>query len=188
MTNAKENIMKKTLSILSISLLTSLTSLPVLANQADDATISAPFAREVPPGAPASASFMTIENASGTPLKIISAESDVSKVVELHTHTNDNGVMRMRKIPSIEVPASGKTELKPGGLHIMLIGPHKPLKMGQEVSVKLNFEDGSSKTVSMPVKSMKGMMMKHKMPMGEHEMSHDQKHEQMMEHSHGHMH
>ncbi|WP_040728297.1 copper chaperone PCu(A)C [Thiomicrorhabdus sp. Kp2] len=183
--------MKKTLSILSLSLLTSLSSLPVFANQAEDATVNAPFAREVPPGAPASASFMTIENKSGVPLKIISAESDVSKVVELHTHTNDNGVMRMRKIPAIDVPASGKTELKPGGLHIMLIGPHKPLKMGQEITVKLNFEDGSSKMVTMPVKSMKGMMMKHKMPMTDdnnHQMEHEMKHEQMMEHSHEHMH
>ena len=165
--------MKKTLSILSLSLLTSLSSMSALANQAEDATITAPFAREVPPGAPASASFMTIENKSSSPLKLISAESDVSEVVELHTHTNDNGVMRMRKVPAIEVPASGKTELKPGGLHIMLIGPHKPLKMGQEISVKLNFEDGSSKSVTMHVKSMKGMKMKH---------------EKMMDHSHEHMH
>lgn len=151
-----------------------------MANEAEDTTISAPFAREVPPGAPASASFMTIENNSNKPLKIISAESGVAKTVELHTHTNDNGVMRMRQIPFIEVPAGGTTELKPGGLHIMLIGPHKPLKMGQTVKVKLNFEDGSSKTVSMPVKSIKGMMMKHKMPMHDH----DHNHEQMMEHNH----
>jgi len=173
--------MKKTLSILSLSLITSFTSLTAFANEAEDATISAPFAREVPPGAPASASFMTIENHSNKALKIVSAESTVAKTVELHTHTNDNGVMRMRQVPFIEIPANGKTELKPGGLHIMLIGPHNPLKMGQEVKVKLNFEDGSSKMVAMPVKSIKGMMMNHKMPMNNHN-SHDMKHEHMMEH------
>lgn len=181
--------MKKTLSILSLSIITSLTSLVAIANEAEEATISAPFAREVPPGAPASASFMTIENKSNKPLKIISAESGVAKTVELHKHTNDNGVMRMRKIPFIKVPADGKTELKPGGLHIMLIGPHHPLKAGQTVNVKLNFEDGSSKIVSMPVKTIRGMMMNHKMPMGEHNMNHeDHNHEHMMEHSSEHMH
>lgn len=171
------------MTALSLGLLATFASVQAFASQADDITVSAPFAREVPPGAPASASFMTLENHSNNSIKVVSADSGVAKVVELHTHTNDNGVMRMRKIPFIEVPASGKTELKPGGLHIMLIGPHKPLKMGQEVTVKLNFEDGSSKTVSMPVKSMKGMMMKHKMPM-----HHDMNHEHNMEHDQQHMH
>ena len=122
-----------------------------MASQADDITVSAPFAREVPPGAPASASFMTLENQSTSSIKLKSADSSAAKVVELHTHTNDNGGMRMRKVPFIKIPASGKTELKPGGLHIMLVGPHNPLKMGQEGTVKLTFEDGSTKSVAMPV-------------------------------------
>lgn len=182
--------MKKTLSILSLSLITSLSSFSVMASQADDIDVSAPFAREVPPGAPASASFMTLENKSGHAIKLTSANSNVAEVVELHTHTNDNGVMRMRKVEFIEIPASGKTELKPGGLHIMLIGPHQPLKMGQEVTVDLTFEDGSNKTVSMPVKSIKGMMMNHKMPMNENaeESLEQHNHEHMMEHNHEHMH
>ncbi|BCN93682.1 transporter [Thiomicrorhabdus immobilis] len=182
--------MKKTLSILSLSLITSLASFAVMANQADDIDVSAPFAREVPPGAPASASFMTLENKSAQAIKLTAANSTVAQTVELHTHTNDNGVMRMRKVEFIEIPASGTTELKPGGLHIMLIGPKQPLKMGQEVSVDLTFEDGSHKTVSMPVKSIKGMTMNHKMPMNEQNEMHNEEHnhEHMMEHSHEHMH
>ena len=162
---------KTTIAALTLGALTALTSMQVFAAQADHVSVENPFAREVPPGAPASASFMKITNDSGTDINIIEADSAVSKVVELHTHTNDNGVMRMRKIPQITVPANGSTELKPGGLHIMLIGPHEPLKMGQTVNVTLKFEDGSSKEVSMPVKSLKGMgMMKHKM---EKQMNHD---------------
>jgi len=176
--------MNKTISILSLSLIATLSSMSAFAGQADNIKVSEPFAREVPPGAPASASFMTLENTSGEDIKIISADSAVSKVVELHTHTNDNGVMRMRKIPYIEIPASGKTELKPGGLHIMLIGPHKPLKMGQEVKVELVFEDGSKKTVAMPVKSLKGMMKKMK---NMQHMNHNN-HEHKMDHSQHHMH
>lgn len=153
--------MKKTLQILSLSLIAAFNSSQAFATQADNIEVSNPFAREVPPGAPASASFMTLKNSSNETIKITSADSAVSKVVELHTHTNDNGVMRMRQIPFIEIPANGTTELKPGGLHIMLIGPHEPLKKGQTVKVTLQFEDGSQKQVSMPVKSIMGMM-KHK--------------------------
>ena len=133
-------------------MLSALLSTTAWADNAADINVQNPFAREVPPGAPASASFMTLENLSGETIKVVSADSDVAKVIELHTHTNDNGVMRMRKIESIEIPARGKTMLKPGGLHIMLIGPHQPLQKGQEVKVTLNFADGSSKTVAMPVK------------------------------------
>ena len=82
-----------------------------MASQADDITVSAPFAREVPPGAPASASFMTLENSSSSAIKLTSADSSVAKVVELHTHTNDNGVMRMRKVPFIEVPEIGRAHV-----------------------------------------------------------------------------
>ena len=157
---------KTTFAALTFGALTALASMQAFATQADNVMVENPFAREVPPGAPASASFMKLTNTSGTDINIIQADSAVSKVVELHTHTNDNGVMRMRKIPQITVPANGSTELKPGGLHIMLIGPHEPLKMGQTVNVTLKFEDGSSKEVAMPVKSLKGMKMNHKMDHG----------------------
>jgi len=150
---------KTKLTALALGTLTSLLSVAAMATQAEHIEVSEPYAREVPPGAPASASFMTLTNNSDQDIKILQADSEVSKVVELHTHTNDNGVMRMRKIPNITVPANGQAVLQPGGLHIMLIGPHKPLKTGQTVEVELTFEDGSHKSVSMPVKSLKGMNM-----------------------------
>ncbi|MDX1346993.1 MAG: copper chaperone PCu(A)C [Thiomicrorhabdus chilensis] len=150
---------KTKLTALALGTLTSLLSVAAMATQAEHIEVSEPYAREVPPGAPASASFMTLTNNSDQDIKILQADSEVSKVVELHTHTNDNGVMRMRKIPNITVPANGQAVLQPGGLHIMLIGPHKPLKTGQTVEVELIFEDGSHKSVSMPVKSLKGMNM-----------------------------
>ena len=166
--------MKKTLTAFSLGLLTSISSFQAMATQADDISVSDPFAREVPPGAPASASFMTLDNMGDQAIKLVLAESDVSKIVELHTHTNDNGVMRMRQVEFIEIPANGQTVLKPGGLHIMLINPVTLLKAGQTVSVQLQFEDGSTKQVDMPVKSFKNRMgtmnngMDHKM---DHDMS-----------------
>lgn len=158
--------MKNTLIAFALGFTASLASINAFAAQADHIQVENPFAREVPPTAPASASFMTLHNDSNEQIDIVAAHSDVAKVIELHTHIDDGGVMRMRKIPQIEIPANGTTELKPGGLHIMLIGPHNPIKVGQTVTVTLEFKDGSRKTVDMPVKSFKPMMHKMNGQMG----------------------
>lgn len=127
--------------------------------------VSKPYAREVPPGAMASASFMTLKNTSDHDIYLIQADSNVAKKVELHTHIHDNGVMRMRQVPDIKIPAHGMTMLQPGGFHIMLIGLQQKLVKGNDIKVTLTFKDGSHKTVTMPVKSIQGMgmMNMHKM-------------------------
>lgn len=138
----------------------------IAAPSASDAiVINDPYVRAVPPGQPNSAAFMQLENKSETDHAIVNASSLVSEVVELHTHTNEGGVMKMRRIKKIDIPAKGNTVLKPGGLHIMLIDLHGDLKMDQKISVSLEFEDGSKTTIDAPLRKvmMKGMQgsMKH---------------------------
>ncbi len=148
--------LKKTAYALTLSLLT-LSSAQVLADQAKHIEVNDPFTREMPPGSPATASFMTLKNNSDHAIKLVKASTQVSKKAELHTHTNDNGMMRMREVPFFEIPANGQTHLKPGGNHIMLISPVQPIQAGKTVSVTLIFEDGSKKEVTMPVKSVMNM-------------------------------
>jgi copper(I)-binding protein len=119
------------------------------------------YVREVPPTQQISAAFMTLHNDDMSDHKIVSASSPAAKTVELHTHTNENGMMKMRQVPDIAIPAGGDTFLKPGGLHIMLIGLTQELKKDVPVSVTIKFEDGSEKTLSLPVKSVMPMQMKH---------------------------
>lgn len=149
--------MFKRTTLLAIGLLSSLFSLNVLANQAADLEIENPFVREMPPTAPASGAFMTLINTSDQDIAIVSAQSDAAKKVELHTHTHDNGVMRMREIPEILVPAMGQAELKPGGLHIMLINPTRDLKEGDEVRIVVTLKDGSEQEIIAPVRKIMGM-------------------------------
>ena len=127
----------------------------------DAITIDEPFARAVPPGQPNSAAFMTLQNSSDETLRILSASSNVSEVTELHTHTEVDGVMQMRQIDAIEIPAGGTTELKPGGLHVMLIGLTQPLAEGDTVEVTLNFEDGSERLLDVPVQRVMPMNHQH---------------------------
>ena len=144
-------------TILVIGLLSSLVGFNAMANQAADLEIENPFVREMPPTAPATGAFMTLINSSDHDIAIVSAKSDAAKTVELHTHTHDNGVMRMREIPEILVPAMGQAELKPGGLHIMLINPTRALKEGDEVRIVVTLKDGSEQEIIAPVRKIMGM-------------------------------
>ena len=148
---------------LALLLLTGLVSTPLIAatSAADDVTVTDPYVRAVPPGQPNSAAFMQLQNKSTTRHAIVNAESPVSKVVELHTHINEDGVMKMRQVKQIDVPAQGKTILKPGGLHVMFLGLKSELKPDQLVPVTLIFEDGSKTTIHAKVRKME-MHMKHK--------------------------
>lgn len=127
-------------------------------------TVDDPYVRDVAPGQTVSAAFLQLNNTSAETRYIVNATSAVSKVVELHAHVHENGMMKMRRIEEIEIPANGKTVLEPGGLHIMLIGLHKPLKIDQKVSITLEFKNGNSQTVEAPVRKimMPGMMKENK--------------------------
>lgn len=88
--------------------------------------------------------FMSIKNGLDADIKLISASSSVSDSVELHTHKMVDGMMAMTRLNSIDIPKNSEVELRPGGLHIMLMGLKKPLNVGDSVDLVLNFNTGRS--------------------------------------------
>ena len=138
-------------------------------------SVESPFVREVPPGIQTSAFFLTLTNESNKKLSLVKASSDVANNVELHEHVHKDGMMQMRQVKQISIPANGKTILKPGGYHIMLIGLTRKIKSGDSVNITLEFDDGSKQAVNASVKKiMKGMMknsMKKKMPHKNHSLT-----------------
>jgi copper(I)-binding protein len=128
---------------------------------ADAVSVVDPYVRAVPPGQPNSAAFMQLQNKSADNHAIVKAESPVAKIVELHTHIMEGGVMKMRQVKQIEVPAQGSTRLKPGGFHVMFIGLKSELKPGQSVPVTLIYEDGSKTTIQAQVRKLQ-LHMQHK--------------------------
>ena len=103
-----------------------------------DITVSGAMARFVIAGRPG-AVFLTIDNA-GEADRLIAASSPLTGRVELHTHLMEDGVMKMRQIEAIDIAANGKTELKSGGLHIMLFGVDTLPEKGSMVPLTLTFE------------------------------------------------
>ena len=121
-------------------------------------TIEKPRVREVPPVAIATAAFVTLNNSSDKDIYLVGASTTIAKTVELHEHTMVNGVMKMREIKNIKIPANGSVSLQPGGLHIMLIELKQDLTKINEVTLKLLFGDGSLKRFKFPITSVKKPM------------------------------
>jgi len=121
-------------------------------------SVENPYARAVPPTARNSGAFMLIRNTSDEPRKVVDAKSDVSNVTELHDHIHDNGVMRMRRVEAIAVPAGGSVELKPGSYHVMLIDLKAPLKADDPVHIDLTLDDGTVLPIDLKARSVMGNM------------------------------
>ncbi|MDD7600588.1 MAG: copper chaperone PCu(A)C [Campylobacter sp.] len=119
-----------------------------------DIEIERAYARASIPNVPNSAAFFVIKNNSDKDIAITSANSDIAKKNELHTHIKENKMMKMIKIEKLVVPAKSSLELKSGGDHIMLMGLKKELKAGDEINLELSFSDGDKKKIKVPVKDL----------------------------------
>lgn len=142
-----------TLTALAIGLAGSV--FPLSADAADGIAVREAWARATPPGAPAGGAFFIVENtgAEGDVLTAVAAPTTAG-FAELHTHAMDGGVMRMRKVEGIDVPAHGAVELKPGGLHVMLIGLKAPLAEGATFPLTLTFAKAGAVEVAVVVRGL----------------------------------
>lgn len=120
-----------------------------------DITVSGAMARFMLAGRPG-AVFLTIEN-KGEADRLIAASSPLTDRVELHTHLMEDGVMKMRQIEAIDVAASGTTELKSGGLHIMLFNVDPMPEKDSMVPLTLTFEKAGTVDIQAMVSDKAGM-------------------------------
>lgn len=125
---------------------------------AQSLTVTDAYVRAPAPNAPSTGAFMAIRNSGTAERRVVKAQSAAARVVELHTHRNEGGVMKMRPVADIAVAAGGETILKPGGLHVMLIDLQRPLKEGDVVPITLSLDDGSTVKVDAPVKKLQMTM------------------------------
>lgn len=112
------------------------------------------WARPAPQMAGAGAAYMVLKNKGSEADRLLSAETPVAEAVELHeSFMDENDVMKMRPVEggAIEVPAGGQAELKPGGMHIMLINLAEPLEAGTTIPLALTFEKSGKIEVEVAV-------------------------------------
>ena len=121
-----------------------------------DVVITDAWVREVPPGATVSAAYLTIENRGDMADKLMTVSSDAAENVEVHmSSVDEKGVAKMEMIKILELPPGEKVELKPGGMHFMLIGLKEPLVGKENVNLILSFDKAEEINIQVPVKSMK---------------------------------
>ncbi len=104
-------------------------------------TIEQAWARPTIGDAKSTAAYMKIENSGDAPDRLIAVKSDAAGNLMLHESRMDGDVMKMVHLDNgIEIPAHGAAELKPLGLHVMVMGLKAPLKAGETLPLTLVFE------------------------------------------------
>jgi periplasmic copper chaperone A len=144
--------------------------------------ISDAWARTSPMVEGAGAAYMVIKNTGTEADKLVGASSPAAKTAQVHETyvveaspeaSMDGGMggmkspaasmdmgsgsgemMGMRQIESLDIPAGGSVELKPGSYHIMLLELVAPLKAGDKIDITLKFEKAGDVKVTTEVKDM----------------------------------
>ncbi len=94
--------------------------------------------------------FAKIKNNSDKPDTLYAVESGLAKVVEIHESYEKDGKMKMRKIDFLVIPAKKTVEMKPGGLHIMLIKLKQDIKKGEKHELSFKFRKAGTVKVKIP--------------------------------------
>ena len=111
------------------------------------------WARATVQGQKATGAFMKLTAAQAT--QLVAVSTPVAGVAEIHEMKMDAGVMKMRALPALNLPAQQAVELKPGGFHLMLMDLKAPLSKDASVALTLTFRDAkgvqSQQQISVPV-------------------------------------
>lgn len=96
--------------------------------------------------------YATLVNRGETSDALIAASSDSARAVEIHQSYQESGMMMMRSIDRIDVPAGASIEMKPGGYHFMLLDLKRALEPGQVVKLMVSFRDAGQVPVTAQVR------------------------------------
>ncbi|MCC7456183.1 MAG: copper chaperone PCu(A)C [Nitrospira sp.] len=99
----------------------------------------------------ASGAFMRITSAHGA--KLVAVSTPLAGIAEVHEMAMHGTTMRMRAVPSLDLPAGQAVELKPGGYHLMLMDLKQQLKAGDTVALTLVIEGRDGKRETLQVKA-----------------------------------
>ena len=119
--------------------------------------VTGAWARATPGGAKTGAAYVTVTDSGTSDDTLVGAATPVAAEAQLHTMTEENGVMKMRPLAAIAVKPGSPVVLKPGGMHIMLMGLKQPLTEGQTFPLTLKFAKAG--TVETTVKVAKAGAM-----------------------------
>ena len=98
--------------------------------------------------------YFTVRNDGDGDDRLLAVSTPAAGKADLHSMAMDGNVMKMRGVDAVPVAAHGTAELKPGGLHVMLMELKAPLKQGESFPLTLKFEKAGDVLVNVAVQGM----------------------------------
>ncbi len=123
----------------------------------DNLSVSDAYILEAPPTARTNVGYMVVSNTGRHTYKLFAIDSDRFRRHEMHSMTDEGGVMKMRNERTLEVPAGGELRFEPGSYHLMLFDADPPLKAGDTVTLLIQTDSGQSESVAFEVRAQPGM-------------------------------
>jgi len=114
-------------------------------------TVNDPWVRATVPAQRETAAFMQLTAAET--MQLVAARSPVAGTVEIHEMAMVDGVMKMRAIPSLDLPAGKTVALNPGGYHVMLLDLKGQIHVGDAVPLTLVFEGRDKRRTTIDLKA-----------------------------------
>jgi copper(I)-binding protein len=96
--------------------------------------------RELIPGQDKTVGYLKLHNPGDRPMVLVRAEADFARALEFHTTAMDGQIMRMRRLPTVELPPGSTIAFEPGGRHLMLFGV---TSLEPDGELRFFLEDGS---------------------------------------------
>ena len=123
--------------------------------KAGDLQIGHPWTRATPTGASTAAGYVKITNNGKETDTLLGASAEEADKVEIHEMTMENDVMKMRqRKDGVPIKPGETIELKPGALHLMVIGVKAPFKQGAMVKGTLTFANAGTVPVEFKVEAI----------------------------------
>jgi copper(I)-binding protein len=148
--------MKKTLlSFISLAIVGAASSLPAMAADTPKSTIAINHVYGYPTAAPGvtAAGYLTLTNTGKKADTLLDVQSPQTDSIEIHEMSMAGGVMKMRALDKVPLPAGKTVALAPGGFHLMLFSPSKALVVGDHVPLTLHFAKAGKVAVDLLVEA-----------------------------------
>jgi copper(I)-binding protein len=113
--------------------------------------VGSPWIREAPPASTVLAAYMVLTNNDDSPHTITRIDSPEFSSSQIHRTVVEDGIAKMLPVEQLVLPAGDSVTLEPGGMHLMLFDPSRPLKDGDIVDLVIHDDAGESVTISVPV-------------------------------------
>ena len=108
--------------------------------------------KNLPATVPVRAGYMDIYNPESREQSIVSMSSEYFAGVQIHQSIEEDGIMRMEHVPVLVIGPGVRLILEPGGFHLMMMQPQQPTEPGDEIEIRIRFDDGSEQNLMMTVR------------------------------------